>query len=133
VIILDTNVLIDYDRYHFDAGEAYAASILSRAELEFGVQAATSPEQIAKRTQRLNQLDARFDWLPMDKESTRSYGLVAAGTKATGAKVRGKDALIAAQAHRHGAGVMTLNADDFKSFAHLVTVLAPTPRLGIVD
>ncbi|MET8520095.1 PIN domain-containing protein [Nocardioides sp. NPDC004968] len=133
MIILDTNVLIDYDRYLFDAGEAYAASILSRAELEFGVQAATSPEQIAKRTQRLNQLDARFDWLPMDKESTRSYGLVAAGAKATGAKVRGKDALIAAQAHRHGAGVMTLSADDFKPFAHLVTVLAPTPRLGIVD
>ena len=133
MIILDTNILIDYDRYLYEADEAYAASILSRAELEFGVQAAKSPEQIAKRTQRLNQLDARFDWLPMDKESTRSYGLVAAGAKVSGVKVRGKDALIAAQAHRHGAAVMTLNTDDFKPFAHLVSVVAPTPRLGVVD
>lgn len=40
MIILDTCVLIDYGRYVFDAEESYGASILSRTELEFGVQRA---------------------------------------------------------------------------------------------
>lgn len=73
-------------------------------------------------------MDERFDWLPMDKESTRSYGVVAAGATATGARIRGKDALIAGQAHRHGAAVMTLNTEDFAPFSRLITVVAPTPR-----
>ncbi|QAY69367.1 PIN domain-containing protein [Xylanimonas protaetiae] len=133
MILLDTTVLIDLDLYRFDDGAAYGASVLSRAELEFGVRLARTPAAIADRVQTLNELDARFDWLPFDVESTRSYGIVAAGARTsdgrtTGARVRGKDALIAAQAHRHGAAVMTANLDDFRPFAHLVQVLAPVRR-----
>lgn len=79
MILLDTNVLIDLDLYAFDPDEEYGASILSRAELEFGVRAARTPHDAAERTRRLNQLDQRFDWVGFDVESTRSYGLVAAG------------------------------------------------------
>jgi predicted nucleic acid-binding protein len=63
-------------------------------------------------------------------ESTRSYGFIAARARATGAKVRSKHALIAAQAHRHGAAVMTANLDDDAPFAHLVQIVAPPP-LGV--
>ncbi|MFC8190236.1 PIN domain-containing protein [Cellulomonas sp. NPDC057328] len=128
MIVLDTNVLIDLDLYALDPDELYAASILSRAELEFGVRAARTAADTAARTRRLNDLDRYFDWLPLDVESTRSYGLVAATARATGAKVRSKDALIAAQAHRHGAAVMTANLDDFRPFDHLVEVVAPRRR-----
>lgn len=128
MIILDTNVLIDLDRYEFDPGEAYGASILSRAELEFGIRRARNPHDTAERTRRLNNLDARFDWLALDIESTRSYGLLAASASTSSAKVRGKDALIAGQAHRYGAAVMTANIVDFTPFVHLVQIVAPTLR-----
>lgn len=128
MILLDTNVLIDLDRCRFDAGESYGASILSRAELEFGVQAAPSAESMAIRTRRLTELDDRFSWVEFDLACTRSYGIIAAGARAAGARVRSKDALIAAQAHRHGAAVMTSNLDDFAPFDHLVRVLAPSLR-----
>lgn len=128
MILLDTNVLVDLHRYAFDPAERYAASILSRAELEFGVLAARDPHASAERLRWLNELDERFDWLEFDLASSRSYGIVAAGARASGAKVRGKDALIAAQAHRYGAAVMTANLADFTPFDHLVRVLAPAPR-----
>jgi predicted nucleic acid-binding protein len=128
VILLDTNILIDLDLYEFDPHEEYGASILSRAELEFGIHAAKNPHDAAERTRRINHLDQQFAWVELDVESTRSYGIVAAGARATGAKVRSKDALIAAQAHRHGAAVMTANVDDFKPFDHLVEVIAPVRR-----
>lgn len=128
MILLDTNVLIDLDLYAFDPEEEYGASMLSRAELEFGIRAAKNPRDAAERTRRLNDLDRRFDWIGLDIESTRSYGLVASGARATGAKIRGKDALIAAQAHRHGAAVMTANTEDFRPFDRDVEIVAPILR-----
>jgi predicted nucleic acid-binding protein len=128
VILLDTNVLVDLHLYRLDPDEQFAASILSRAELEFGLRAARTAHDTAVRTARLNELDALFDWLPFDVASTRSYGVVASTARASGAKVRGKDALIAAQAHRHGATVLTANLDDFLPFAHVVQVAAPVRR-----
>lgn len=47
VILLDTSVLIDLDGYAFDPAEEYGASIVSRAELEFGIRAARSPHDAA--------------------------------------------------------------------------------------
>lgn len=128
MILLDTNVLIDLEHYRFDPGENYGASILSRAELELGVEAAPSRESKVVRARRLAELDDRFRWIEFDLACTRSYGIIAAGARATGARVRSKDALIVAQAHRHGAAVMTANLDDFAPFDHLVRVLAPVPR-----
>lgn len=128
MIVLDTNVLIDLDLYTLDPDALYAASILSRAELELGVRAARTAADTAARTRRLNDLDRYFDWLPLDIECTRSYGLVAASARATGARIRSKDALIAAQAHRHGAAVMTADLDDFRPFDHLVEIVAPRRR-----
>ena len=128
MIVLDTNVLVDLHLYALDPVEQYAASILSRAELEFGVRAARTAADTAARTRRLNELDEIFEWLPFDLECTRSYGVVASTARASGAKVRGKDALIAAQAHRHGAAVMTQDVADFHPFDHLVQVVVPVRR-----
>jgi len=126
VILLDTNVLIDLHLYRLDPDELYGASMLSRAELEFGVNAAPSMRAAGERLARLHDLDALFDWIEFDLASTRSYGIVAHRARVSGARVRGKDALIAAQAHRHGAAVMTENVDDFEPFSHLVEIVRPS-------
>ena len=114
MILLDTDVIIDRERYVFDPDQDYAASILSRAEFELGIQSARDASTRALRVRRLAILDDEFNWLEFDVESTRSYGVIAArAIPPGGAKVRSKDALIAAQAHRHGATLMTANTDDF--------------------
>ena len=129
IVLLDTNVLVDLGTYRLDPQASYGASILSRAELELGIRAARSSVQAAERRRHLNALDDRFDWIEFDLDCTRSYGLLAAQAKGrvAGSRVRGKDALIAAQAHRHGAAVMTENVDDFHPFSELVPVLSPRP------
>jgi predicted nucleic acid-binding protein len=129
VILLDTDVIIDRGKYVFDPDQDFAASVLSRAELELGIQSACDARTRALRVQRLAILDAEFDWLELDVEPTRSYGVIAAqAIPPGGAKLRSKDALIAAQAHRHGATLMTANIDDFARFSHLITVVEPVLR-----
>lgn len=131
MILLDTNVLVDLPRYTFDTHEAYAASILSRAELEFGIRMATTHESRRARTQRLSLIEERFEWIDFDLASSVSYGEIAshaAHRGITGSRIRTKDALIAAQAHRHGAALMTSNLADFRVFEPLIDVLSPTER-----
>lgn len=127
IVLLDTNVLVDLGRHHLEPEASYGASIFSRAELEFGIRAARSSVQAAERRRHLNELDDRFDWIEFDVDCTRSYGLLAAHAKGrvSGSRVRSKDALIAAQAHRHGAAVMTADRDDFRPFEELVQILSP--------
>ena len=128
MIILDTNVLIDRDLFEFEPEERYAASILSRAEFEFGICAAKTPELRAERVARLAALDSEFDWLQFDIDCTRSYGIIAAGATSSGIKGRNKDALLAAQVHRFGASVMTENIDDFTPFCRFISIVKPSLR-----
>jgi predicted nucleic acid-binding protein len=128
VILIDTNVLVDWNKYELDPTKIYGLSALSRAELEWGVYSAGDPHVAAKRIRKLNYFDARFNWIPFDVDSSRAYGLIAANAKGTGAKLRSKDALIAAQAHHLGGAVMTANRADFKPFEHLVEIIDPVRR-----
>ena len=127
MIVVDTNVLIDWHRYAHDPAEQYGASILSRAELEFGINAAPDPTTAAARRSHLNALDARIDWLPFDTAASRSYGVLAAAVRAAGApaQTRRTDTYIAAQAHALGAALMTENTDDFAHLARLLQILRP--------
>ena len=126
MILLDTCILVDLDKYALDPNQEYSVSILSRAELEFGIRKADTPERSANRIVKLADLDSSYKWLVFDEASSRAYGEIAAGATATGAKIRGKDALIAAQAYRIGAGVMTENLADFKPFEKYIQILPPT-------
>jgi predicted nucleic acid-binding protein len=128
LVLLDTNILVDFEDYLLDPANTYMVSILSRAELELGIRKASSPTLLAYRTQRLSDFDNHFEWLVFDEGASRAYGEIAAGASVSGAKIRGKDALIAAQAYQNGAAVMTENIGDFKPFEKYIEILPPTRR-----
>ena len=122
--MLDTSVLIANDLRPLP-GEL-AISVISLAELHYGVLVARSADARATRLARLSGLHKRFDPLPVDDPVAESYGRLAARIVATGRQPRGRvmDLLIAATAHAHGATLYTRNPDDLKGLEDLIDVVA---------
>jgi predicted nucleic acid-binding protein len=122
--ILDTSVLIAPDITPIP-GEL-AISVISIAELQFGVLVAKSPEAQASRLARLSAIQRRFDPLPVDEAVADSYARLSAAVVRVGRRPRGRgmDLLIAATAHAHNAAVYTRNADDLAGLDDLLTVVA---------
>jgi predicted nucleic acid-binding protein len=118
--VLDTSVLIADDVSPLP-GEL-AISVVSLAELHFGVLLAADDDERARRLSRLSALQRRFDPLPVDEAVAESYGLLAARVVKAGRQPRARvmDLLIAATAHAHGATLYTRNADDLRGLEDLV-------------
>ncbi|WP_131764902.1 type II toxin-antitoxin system VapC family toxin [Candidatus Protofrankia californiensis] len=122
--ILDTSVLIATDIDPIP-GEL-AISIISMAELHFGVLVAKNPDVRASRLARLSSIQRRFDPLPVDDAVADSYGRLATRVVQIGRQPRARtmDLLIAATAHAHGASVYTRNAADLAGLEELVPIVA---------
>ncbi len=122
--VLDTSVLIAGDVLPLP-GEL-AISVISLAELHYGVLVATSAEARAIRLARLSGLQKRFNPLPVDEAVAASYGRLAARTVSSGRQPRRRvmDLMIAATAHAHGATLYTRNADDLRGLEDLVTIVS---------
>lgn len=120
--ILDTSVLVATDVVPIP-GEL-AVSVISIAELQFGVLVAKTPEVRANRLARLSALQRRFDPLPVDDAVADSYGRLAARVVDIGRQPRARtmDLLIAATAHAHGASVYTRNAAGLEDLVTVVTI-----------
>lgn len=129
MILLDTNILIDFSTYQFEDDQTYAASVLSRAELSLGMRRAPSVEVSQSRQARLAYFDSWIDWLVFDRAASDGYGVVTGDAKLTGIRLRNKDALIAGQAYSLGLSIMTANILDFAPFADHVVIIPPTPRI----
>ncbi len=121
--ILDTSVLVATDVLPIP-GEL-AVSVISIAELQFGVLVAKTPEARATRLARLSALQRRFDPLPVDDAVADSYGRLAARVGEVGRQPRARtmDLLIAATAHAHEARVYTRNAADLAGLEDLITIV----------
>jgi predicted nucleic acid-binding protein len=121
--VLDTSVLIATDIEPIP-GEL-AISVISLAELNFGVLVAKDDDARARRLARLSVLQRRFDPLPVDEAVADSYGRLAARMAGAGPQPRARatDLLIAATAHAHGARLYTRNAADLVGLAGLVEVV----------
>jgi predicted nucleic acid-binding protein len=121
--ILDTSVLVANDVIPIP-GEL-AISIVSIAELHFGVLVARNEQTRATRLSRLSAVQRRFDPLPVDDAVADSYGRLAAQVVAVGRQPRARvmDLLIAATAHAHGATVYTRNTADLAGLEDLVAIV----------
>ena len=121
-IILDTSVLID--PIEFDSDGDYAISVVSIAELQFGVLRAAGSSSQAGRLQRLSIVENSFDAIPMDAAIARAYAECAASVSSGGRNPRARafDLVIAATAKARGATLLTHNLDDFRGLEHLVAV-----------
>lgn len=122
--ILDTSVLIATDIAPIP-GEL-AISVVSLAELQFGVLVAKDEAARAARLARLSALQRRFDPLPVDEAVADSYAQLAARVVQVGRQPRARtmDLLIAATAHAHNASVYTRSGADLAGLEDLVTIIA---------
>jgi toxin FitB len=120
--ILDTSVLIADDISPLP-GEL-AISVVSLAELHFGVLVAADDDERARRLSRLSAMQRHFDPLPVDETVAESYGMLAARVVNVGRQPRARvmDLLIAATAHAHGAVLYTRNARDLGGLQGLVEI-----------
>lgn len=121
--ILDTSILIA-ERPAPVAGDI-AISIVSIAELEFGVLVAPDDDRRARRLARLSTILRNFEPLAVDTAVAVSYGELAAATHRAGRKAsaRSLDLMIAATAHAHGARLVTANSDDVKHLEGLIEIV----------
>lgn len=122
--ILDTSVLITPDIQPLP-GEL-AISVISLAELGYGVLVAKTADARAERLARLSGLQRRFDPLPVDDAVAESYARLAARIAKVGRQPRSRvmDLLIAATAHAHGATLYTRNVDEVRGLGDLVEIVA---------
>ena len=122
--ILDTSVLIAEAPVRVE-GEI-AISVVSIAELQFGVLVAPDDERRAHRLARLSAILRNFEPLPVDASVAASYGELAAATHRAGRKstARSLDLMIAATAHAHGARLITANVADVSHLRNLVEIVA---------
>ncbi|GLY20127.1 type II toxin-antitoxin system VapC family toxin [Kineosporia rhizophila] len=122
--VLDTSVLIADDLAPIPG--RLAISVVSMAELQFGILVAKSSDARAQRLARVNALQRRFDPLPVDDAVAESYGRLAARVVEIGRQPRGRslDLMIAATAHAHEACLYTRNPDDFRGLEDLVEVIS---------
>lgn len=122
--LLDTSVLIANDIAPIPG--VLAISVVSLAELQFGVLVAKSTAVRAERLRRLSLLQTHFDALPVDEAVAISYGRLAAAAVDAGRQPRRRamDLLIAATAHAHGARLYTRNIDDFAGLEEHLEIIA---------
>jgi toxin FitB len=125
-VLLDTSVLLGPEP---DIGDAEVAiSVISLAELHFGVLVAGTPTVRAERLRRLGLIEKTFDALPVDDAVARQSGHLAAAVVQAGRQPRARvaDLLIAATARTHDAELWTRNLDDRTGLESLLTIRSLT-------
>jgi predicted nucleic acid-binding protein len=125
----DTNILILLERLPTDQLPAeLAVSTVSLAELSAGVHTAADALERARRTVRVQRVEATFSPLPFDVEAARYYGIIAAEVISAGRKPRGRvaDLMIASIAAANRLPLFTTNPADFYGLEPVVSVV-PVP------
>lgn len=126
--LVDTSVVIDWHGPAVAANlpDRMAISAVTAAKLAAGPQRAVTPAEAARRQSRLQEVDSRFEPLPLDATVARSYGLVVAAVVDGGRTPcsRFADLLIATMAHANGLDLYTRNGADFVGLEDLVRVVA---------
>ena len=122
--LLDTSVLIGETA---PEGVEAAVSVVSIAELHFGVLVASDDDERALRTQRLGAIESAVDPLAITVEIAREWGRLAAAVSTRGGQPRTRtmDLAIAATANVHQVPLLTDNLGDFQIISDLVDARSP--------
>ena len=123
--IADTSIFVAQEagRELGDLPEELAVSVITAAELELGVLHAADPGTRAVRLSTLSRVQATYALLPIDPEVASCFARIAAAERSRGRRLRRHDTWIAATAMRHGAAVVTQDA-DFSSFDEVSVIRA---------
>ncbi|HEU4907129.1 MAG TPA: type II toxin-antitoxin system VapC family toxin [Solirubrobacterales bacterium] len=123
--IADTSIFIAQEagRQLGELPEEIAVSVITAAELELGVLRATDPDARAVRLSTLSRVQATYPLLPVDPEIASCFARIASSGRSKGRRIRRHDTWIAATAMRHGAAVVTQDA-DFSSFEAVEVIRA---------
>jgi hypothetical protein len=118
--IADTSVFIaqEIGRDLDELPSEIAVSVITAAELELGVLRATDPGTRATRLSTLSRVQSTYSLLPIDPEVASCFARIAAAERDRGRRLRRHDTWIAATAMRHGAAVLTQDA-DFSTFENV--------------
>lgn len=120
-VLLDTSILIAAKQ---GPQEDAAISVVSLAELHFGVLIARDEETRALRMGRLGAIEEHFDALPFDAAIARECGRLHALVAQRGGapRRRAMDLAIAATANVHGVPLLTYNTKDFQIIADKINL-----------
>jgi predicted nucleic acid-binding protein len=115
--IADTSVFIAQEtgRELDELPAEIAVSVITAAELELGVLRATDPKTRATRLSTLSRVQSTYPLLSIDPEIASCFARIATAERNRGRRLRRHDTWIAATAMRHGAAVLTQDA-DFSTF-----------------
>jgi len=127
--ILDTSVLIAQEEdpaVRAAIPDEAAISVVTLAELHYGVLVAKTDILRQIRLRRLGVVEATFQPIPIDAAVARAYAAVAHAVKAAGGTPRARvmDLWIAATALAEKVPVFTRNLDDLKILEKLIGIHA---------
>jgi predicted nucleic acid-binding protein len=111
--IADTSVFIarETGRGLADLPSEIAVSVVTAAELELGVLRARDQKTRAARLATLSRVRAEYPLLIIDDATASCFARIADEELSAGRRLRRHDAWIAATALRHGAAIVTQDAD----------------------
>jgi tRNA(fMet)-specific endonuclease VapC len=113
-LILDTNILIAYergtiDRTALDEDELAVASV-SIAEYRVGIELADTPERAAERARALTAIMSVIDVLDYTETTAAHHGRLLAHVRKSGTARSAHDLIIAAHAAETGRTILTRDA-----------------------
>ena len=128
---MDTSVVIaQADTVPSSLPDEAAISIVTLAELHYGVLVAKDDAVRQHRLRRLGVIEATFQPISVDAAVARAFATVSNAVRLVGRQPRGRrtmDLWIAATALAHGLAVYTYNPDDFAGLESLVEVRPAAP------
>jgi len=129
-LILDTNVLIAYERQTIDRAalddDELTVAALSIAEYRVGIELADTAERAANRARALAAITSVIDVLDYTETTATQHARLIAHTRRTGTPRGAHDLIIAAHAAQTGRTILSFDAKA--RFSDLPDVLAIEPE-----
>ena len=128
-VILDTNVLIDYERVHLDRAllddDDIAIAALTVAEYRTGIELADTPERAAARSRALATITGIVEVLEYTERTAIQHARLIAHARHSGRPRSAHDLIIAA--HAAETGRLLLSRDASARFGDRPGVTAQQP------